>query len=211
VLTRLDAYNGGTTATTVTVSCAGQAPVSTSLAADHLATISTGWTGACTTITIASSNGWDTNYDNLVLASPSAGTPPTVATVGTPTTPVPSSTPPIPAPGGGTMCAPRPPVGVATETIEPGLLRVTITATTSTGTPDNALRELRFGAARNALIEVDGQAYGVGSMSLALAPGTRQSTFTVRRASPGAVTVPFSVFDGCGEWPTFVGGGPSAF
>jgi hypothetical protein len=36
--------------------------------------------------------------------------------------------------------------------------------------------------------------------------------FTVRRTTAGqAAQVPFVVVDGCGEWPSFVGGGPNAF
>jgi len=40
-----------------------------------------------------------------------------------------------------------------------------------------------------------------------LPPDTRATTFTVRRASPGAVTVPLVLVDRCGEWPTLVGAG----
>src|SRR5262249_43808562 len=34
----------------------------------------TGWTGTCTTLTVGSSNGWNTNFDNLVLGSAAAAT-----------------------------------------------------------------------------------------------------------------------------------------
>ena len=35
---------------------------------------------------------------------------------------------------------------------------------------------------------------------------------TLRRVTPGvAATVEFVATDGCGAWPTFVGGGPAAF
>ena len=35
---------------------------------------------------------------------------------------------------------------------------------------------------------------------------------TVQRVANGqAATVELTVTDGCGEWPTFVGGGPNAF
>jgi hypothetical protein len=27
----------------------------------------TGWSGACSSVTVTSSNGWDTNFDNLAL------------------------------------------------------------------------------------------------------------------------------------------------
>jgi hypothetical protein len=65
-LLQVDAYNGGSTATTVTLSCAGQPTKTQSVAAGQRATISTGWTGTCTTVTVGSTNGWDTNFDNLV-------------------------------------------------------------------------------------------------------------------------------------------------
>jgi hypothetical protein len=64
-LVSLDAFNDGTTASTITLSCAGQTSRVVSLAAGQLTTITTGWTGNCTTVTIASTNGWYTNFDNL--------------------------------------------------------------------------------------------------------------------------------------------------
>jgi hypothetical protein len=42
--------------------------------------------------------------------------------------------------------------------------------------------------------------------------GSGQLSFTVRRATAGQPThVSLAVTDGCGEWPTFVGGGVDAF
>jgi hypothetical protein len=39
-----------------------------------------------------------------------------------------------------------------------------------------------------------------------------QATLTLLRTTAGqAATVHFEVTDGCGTWPTFVGGGPDAF
>ncbi|MGH2367618.1 MAG: DUF4082 domain-containing protein, partial [Chloroflexota bacterium] len=68
-LISLQAYNGGGSASTITLSCAGQPTKQATVAAGQLATISTGWTGTCSTVTISSSNGWDTNFDNLVLSA----------------------------------------------------------------------------------------------------------------------------------------------
>jgi hypothetical protein len=65
----VDALNGGGSSTTVSLSCAGQQTVQRSLAPDQMATIQTGWTGTCSTLTIGSTNGWDTNFDNLVVDS----------------------------------------------------------------------------------------------------------------------------------------------
>jgi hypothetical protein len=91
-LVRLDAYNGGNTPTTVTLSCPGQPPKQVSLAPDQLATIATGWTGTCTSLTLASSNGWDTNFDTFVFDGATGVPSPTPSP--TPTrTPVPSATP----------------------------------------------------------------------------------------------------------------------
>jgi hypothetical protein len=61
------AYNGGSTSATVTLSCAGQPTRQATVAANRLATIATGWTGTCAAVTVASSNGWDTNFDTLVV------------------------------------------------------------------------------------------------------------------------------------------------
>jgi hypothetical protein len=66
-LVKLDAFNGGAGPSTVRLSCAGASDKELKLAAGELATIETGWTDTCASVTIASSNGWDTNFDNLVF------------------------------------------------------------------------------------------------------------------------------------------------
>ena len=45
-------------------------------------------------------------------------------------------------------------------------------------------------------------------------PTTLSATVQVTVQSPDRAkptTVPFTITDGCGTWPTFVGGGPSSF
>jgi len=64
-LISVQAYNGGG-ASTLTLRCTGQPDKVTNLTSSQLVTINTGWTGTCTTVTVISSNGWDTNLDNLV-------------------------------------------------------------------------------------------------------------------------------------------------
>jgi hypothetical protein len=61
------AYNGGSASSTVTLACPGQPTVSTTLPVGRLSTITTSWTGTCSSLAITSSNGWDTNFDSLVL------------------------------------------------------------------------------------------------------------------------------------------------
>jgi hypothetical protein len=67
-LVKLDAYNGGHSESTITLSCSGQPTRTAKLGAKQLATILVDWMPTCTVVTIGSSNGWDTNFDNLVVA-----------------------------------------------------------------------------------------------------------------------------------------------
>lgn len=122
------------------------------------------------------------------------------------------SSPPAPTPLPPEACVNRPRVAVSATPAGPGRLQVTLTAGTSALAPSNALRQVRFGAASNALIDAGSQVGRSGSFSLALPSSPSQFSFTVRRATAGvATTVPLTVVDGCGDWPTFVGGGPNAF
>ena len=66
-LTALDVDNGGTTTTTVTLACGNQPTIRKSLAAGQTATIMTGWSAPCTTVTLTSTNGWYVNFDNLQI------------------------------------------------------------------------------------------------------------------------------------------------
>jgi len=48
--------------------------------------------------------------------------------------------------------------------------------------------------------------------SITLLAGTSQVTLLVQRQNPGASsTVSFVATDSCGDWRSFVGGGPGAF
>ena len=109
-------------------------------------------------------------------------------------------------------CSPRPAIAVTTLNPGDGRLQVTVTAGTQAPNGANRLAELRFQAGANALIDVTGQTGRSGSFTVALTDHPTFVTFFVRRAAVGAATtVPLTVVDTCGEWPTLVGGGPSAF
>lgn len=58
---------GGNGASTITLGCSGNPTKTQAIVANTLTTITTGWTKPCTTVTVGSSNGWDTNFDNLRL------------------------------------------------------------------------------------------------------------------------------------------------
>jgi hypothetical protein len=79
-LLTIDAYNGGTVSSTITLSCPGQINKQIAVAVGQLLTITTGWTGTCSPVTINSTNGWDTNFNRLVIDSP-ASTPPVISNV----------------------------------------------------------------------------------------------------------------------------------
>jgi len=64
-LVSLRALNGGAGATTVTISCAGQTKTET-IPAGQVVNIVTGFTGTCTTVTVTSTNGSNTNFDDFV-------------------------------------------------------------------------------------------------------------------------------------------------
>ncbi len=115
IITSVDAYNGGTGSSTISLSCAGNSTISQNVLNGTKTTISTGWTASCSTLTIGSTNGWWTNFDNLSYSdTPVTPTPtpavtpsttPTPTTTPIPTvtpTPVPTSTP-TPTPGNGPL------------------------------------------------------------------------------------------------------------
>jgi YVTN family beta-propeller protein len=106
-------------------------------------------------------------------------------------------------------CVPRPRLQTA-PAAGGGKLQVHIEATPLNTQQPNRLRTLRFGTFQNAKVTLDGQPILSGQAFTV--PENRSTVdFTVERATPGqATTVPLTVVDGCGEWPTFVGGGTSA-
>jgi cell division septation protein DedD len=137
--------------------------------------------------------------------TPTPTATPTRTPTATPTrTPTATLTPP--------SCSPRPRILVSTSAVAPGLLAVQLTAVTSGAAPNNRLRELRFGKADNALIDVRDTQGGAGNFSVLLPDRPQQISFIVRRMNPGeATTVPVIAVDDCGDWSTLVGGGARAF
>jgi YVTN family beta-propeller protein len=106
-------------------------------------------------------------------------------------------------------CGPRPTVRLQTAIVD-GALQATVLASDVDGPTRNRLKELRFGAPTNGRVELAGQTHD-GPFAYPVPPETVRVTFAVRRASPGqATTVPLTVVDECGAWPTLVGGGTGA-
>ena len=63
----------------------------------------------------------------------------------------------------------------------------------------------------NAQEEVFGQVVGSGGGGVGPTSATQSTTFTVTRLAGGSITAPLVIADDCGDWSTFVGGGPNAF
>jgi len=140
-------------------------------------------------------------------AFPQPSTPTPTATGTTAPTVTPTATV-TPTPG---PCSPRPRVQIQATAAGQNNLLVTILAGASASNPNNRLRTLRFRSGTNATIDIGNQLGRTGAFDVDL-QGVGQTTFTVHRATAGqATTVPFTVVDDCGDWPSFVGGGPTAF
>jgi len=106
-------------------------------------------------------------------------------------------------------CAPRPRL-VTTPVAGGGKLSVHLEATPKNTQENNVLTQITFGTFQNAKVTFNGQQVASGQ-TITLPANTVAADFTVERVTPGqATTVPFTVVDGCGPWPTFVGGGASA-
>jgi hypothetical protein len=92
-----------------------------------------------------------------------------------------------------------------------GTLQTTISARNAGCAGGNQLVSLQFTRLTNATVDVGGPSVTVGTpTTVPLAAHPPSIALTVHRVAPGqAVTVELTVTDGCGSWPTFVGGGPN--
>jgi hypothetical protein len=96
------------------------------------------------------------------------------------------------------------------ETVRDGQNRLTVTLTANPA-QTNGLTSVTIGGATNAVVEA-GQPATTVSSTLPLTGKPVSTTFYVRRMETNvATTVHLTVQDGCGEWKTFVGGGPGSF
>ena len=105
-------------------------------------------------------------------------------------------------------CLPRPRVIV--NVLKSGAQLLVTLATTGA---NNGLKAVRFDSFANAVVDVGSQTNQSAPFAVSIPAGQEPTSlqFTVRR-QPGAqsATVRLVVIDGCGEWSTFVGGGPGA-
>lgn len=151
-----------------------------------------------------------------IIVQESTGPTATLTRTSTPTATVLATSTPTAtatATGGLVACNPRPRVRVAVAPGNPGRLEVTITATTNPGSVPNRLRRLRFTSMTNARIDVPGGPQdATGAFVVTLTSPVEEISFTVRRERAGQSThANLIVEDDCGDWSTFVGGGPNAF
>jgi PKD domain/Kelch motif len=78
VLLSTQVYSNSPTTAMITLSCAGNPTVDAVVAPGTVTTLTTDWQTPCTTVTVTSSNSWNTNLDNLVYSSiPNSTLPPT--------------------------------------------------------------------------------------------------------------------------------------
>lgn len=105
------------------------------------------------------------------------------------------------------VCSPRPAFSVRSRVTGPGVLEVTVAASTTTGAPSNTVRTARFGSVTNGTIDLNGYGQVASGTTVGIAPGTREATFVIRRPTRAATMIPLFLTDACGEWRTFVGAG----
>jgi hypothetical protein len=104
-------------------------------------------------------------------------------------------------------CNPRPKVTVNVTPAGNNTLNVSIAPGAN-----GWINQVQIGAATNARVDIAGQTGLTGGQNVVLPPATTSLTFQVHHATPGqSTTVPLTIFDTCGSWPTFVGGGANAF
>lgn len=88
-LSSIRAYNGGTTSTNVTIACPTNPTLTMNLAAGAIQNFITQWTSSCTSVTLTTGNGWNTNFDDITLVD---GQVVPTATLAPTSTPFPSAT-----------------------------------------------------------------------------------------------------------------------
>ena len=81
--------------------------------------------------------------------------------------------------------------------------------------PANSLKTVRITAITNAAVTLNGAPVSPGQ-TVTLPEGSQRVILLLDRHAPAqnpavASGVSFIVTDACGEWPSFVGGGPGAF
>jgi hypothetical protein len=143
-------------------------------------------------------------------STPTSTPTPTPTATASPTstrTPTPTSTP-VPSP-----CSPRPRVGVSTARGATGQLAVTLISSDQPATAGNAIASVAFDRLDNGTVTIPGGPAGQSvPFSYALPSPAQSFGFTVNRVvATSPTTVHLRVFDVCGAWSTFVGGGVGAF
>jgi hypothetical protein len=125
-------------------------------------------------------------------------------------TPVPTDTP-TPVPTVNPSCLPRPSLIVLTTPVsgQNGRLKVTIETTSTPGVPDNSLHGIRLVTLTNASVEILGETHRSAGPTVEIGEGSEELHFYVQRVQGNqAFAATIAIIDDCGEWQTFVGGGP---
>ncbi|MFN8632428.1 MAG: SBBP repeat-containing protein [Chloroflexota bacterium] len=110
------------------------------------------------------------------------------------------------------ICTPRPPVSVQTTPGAPGsgTLNAAISAQSSAGVPGNFLSQIRLTSVVNALVDLLGLTGLSGAQTLNTTGKPATVNLTVHFVPRNTFsTVRLVAVDGCGDWPTLVGAGPS--
>jgi hypothetical protein len=205
------------TSTPTSTSTSTSTPTTTATAtATDTSTATSTPTGTVTPTATSTPTATPTATGTAVVGATATSTPTTTRTavVAATTTATPTSTAIPSATRTPTITpTPGPHVGVLVVPGGPSRLQVTVTARNGGCTPDNQLVQLQFTALSNVAIQLPSDlSLHETPFTAPILPSTAQTSFTLMRLTPGeAATAQLVVTDGCGTWPTFVGGGPGAF
>ncbi|MCC7371412.1 MAG: cellulase family glycosylhydrolase [Chloroflexi bacterium] len=147
---------------------------------------------------------WD-SYSAFITVGAATPTPTATRTLTATATPTRTATPLPPA-----DCTTRPSVTISTRPLGGGQLEATILAHSTAAVPSNGFQQIQFTSIQNGSVRVGSSPVTVGA-TVALASATSTTLVLTRVQAGQAATAAFAVRDRCGDWHTFVGGGPSAF
>ncbi len=136
---------------------------------------------------------------------------PTPTTQPTPTpTVIPTPTPtlqPTPSP---VACNPRPNIGRSTQMTANGMV-VNLTSATNSNTPNNPMSKIDFTKFANGTVTINNQLITAPLVYTLPAANTSQVSFLIKQVTYGQpTTISMQVYDTCGPYSLFFGGGTSA-
>ncbi|MBI1279199.1 MAG: hypothetical protein GC179_13820 [Anaerolineaceae bacterium] len=134
ILTSVGAVNEGAASSTVSLSCAGNSPVTQIIGSTQSVVLPTNWTVPCTTISVGASNGWLTHFDDFAYEIAQPSVTPTASPTSTSTS-TPTSTATFTATATATASSTPTSTSTPTASLSPTVSATFTPTSTSTASP----------------------------------------------------------------------------